>query len=125
MLDPLLSISCEQLQPHSQNKLPSTCCKVSTALILFAQDLTKEETMSLLRATDVAETLGVSEARVYDLVRRRLIPAVKIGARQIRFDKIALTNWIASGGSRQTDAPEEAAARVYHVDETKDRANQK
>ena len=50
--------------------------------------------MRLVKATDVAKLLGVSEARVYELVREGLLPAVHLG-RQIRFSEAALERFIA------------------------------
>jgi len=55
--------------------------------------------MNLLTATEVAETLRVSKARVYELVRRKMLPALILGERQIRFEEDALREWIAAGGS--------------------------
>jgi excisionase family DNA binding protein len=55
--------------------------------------------MKLLTAEEVACILQVSKARVYELVRRRAIPAITLGERQIRFDETALRAWIAEGGS--------------------------
>jgi len=55
--------------------------------------------MSLLTAAEVAGILRVSTARVYELVRRRMLPALKIGQRQVRFDEKTLRDWIEAGGS--------------------------
>ena len=55
--------------------------------------------MKLLTADEVADILQVSKARVYELVRRRSIPALMLGERQIRFDETALREWIATSGS--------------------------
>lgn len=57
--------------------------------------------MNLLTATEVAEILRVSKARVYELARQRVIPVLTLGERQIRFDRDALREWIAAGGSLQ------------------------
>jgi excisionase family DNA binding protein len=51
----------------------------------------------LLKVPDVAEQLDVSTDRLYDLVRRNLLPHVKMG-RAVRFEPSALENWISSGG---------------------------
>jgi excisionase family DNA binding protein len=53
--------------------------------------------MRLLSADEVANKLGVSVARVYEMARRDLLPAVRLG-RQVRFDQNQLEAWIASGG---------------------------
>lgn len=55
--------------------------------------------VKLLTADEVAEILRVSTYRVYDLVRRQLIPAIKLGERQIRFEEIKLREWIERGGN--------------------------
>lgn len=55
--------------------------------------------MSLRTAEFVSDLLSVSKARVYELVRLNLLPAVRIGPRQIRFDEQALQDWIKNGGS--------------------------
>ena len=52
----------------------------------------------LLRAEKVAELLGVSTFRIYEMARLGLLPAVRMG-RQLRFDPDALRAWIAAGGS--------------------------
>ena len=51
--------------------------------------------MNLLTATEVADILRLSTARVYVLVRQREIPSVRIGERQVRFDEGALQGFFA------------------------------
>ena len=51
----------------------------------------------LVKAADVAPVLDVSEARVYELARLKLIPCVRLG-RQLRFDLEVLEAWVAEGG---------------------------
>jgi excisionase family DNA binding protein len=53
----------------------------------------------LRTAEFVSELLDVPKARVYELVRQNLLPAVRIGARQIRFDEETLQAWIKHGGA--------------------------
>lgn len=53
--------------------------------------------MRLVKAEEVAEALGVTKSRVYDLVRAGLLPAVRLG-RQIRIDEEALRDWVRNGG---------------------------
>lgn len=55
--------------------------------------------MRLLTAKEVAPILRVTPARVYELVRSRAIPAIRLGERQVRFDETALRAWLAGGGS--------------------------
>jgi excisionase family DNA binding protein len=54
--------------------------------------------MSLRKADYVSELLNIPKARVYELVRENVLPVVRIGERQIRFDEEALRQWIANGG---------------------------
>lgn len=56
----------------------------------------------LLRATEVARILDVSPGRVYELIRRDLLPAVKLG-RQVRVHRTSLASWMASGGQPLPD----------------------
>ena len=58
-----------------------------------------EETMNLLTATEVAQILRVSKARVYELPRQGMLPALTLGQRQVRFEEGALREWITTGGS--------------------------
>lgn len=46
----------------------------------------------------VAETLKLPLQRVYDLTRRKVIPAVQI-LRQYRYDPQALSEWAKRGGT--------------------------
>ena len=54
--------------------------------------------MRLLRASQVAEILGVSEQRAYALLREGRIPAVHVG-RQVRCAEDALREWVSRGGA--------------------------
>jgi excisionase family DNA binding protein len=51
----------------------------------------------LLKISDVAFILNVSEERAYSLAREGLIPTVRLG-RQVRVDEQALISWIQYGG---------------------------
>ena len=53
----------------------------------------------LMTARDVARVLGVRPERVYELVRRSILPSVKIG-RQVRIAPAALDTYILTGGHR-------------------------
>jgi excisionase family DNA binding protein len=60
--------------------------------------------MKLLKATEVADMLQVSLARVYELARRRTIPTIKLGERQVRFDEVALREWMTRSSEQDTMA---------------------
>lgn len=53
--------------------------------------------MRLLTVKSVSEVLGVSEARVYDLIREGILPACRLG-RQVRVSEDVLREWIENGG---------------------------
>lgn len=55
----------------------------------------------ILIADEVAQLLRVDRQRVYELVRRGLIPVIKIGERQYRFDAASVQNWIENGGNKE------------------------
>ena len=54
--------------------------------------------MRLIQARRASEVLSVSLARLYELARLGVIPVVRLGPRQIRFDEEALTEWAKQGG---------------------------
>jgi excisionase family DNA binding protein len=58
-------------------------------------------TEKLFRADVLAEVLDTSTYRVYEMAREGLIPTVRIG-RQVRFDPVAIRQWIESGGTGRT-----------------------
>ena len=53
--------------------------------------------MKLLSVEQVAKILGTSKARIYELIRDDLLPAVRLG-RQVRVADEFLEEWIAQGG---------------------------
>lgn len=58
------------------------------------------DSIQIISASEVAEILGVSAIRVYEMARAGLLPAgvvVRLG-RQVRFNADALDRWIESGG---------------------------
>src|SRR6266853_1223257 len=57
--------------------------------------------MRLIQAKRASEVLSVSLARLYELARLGIIPVVRLGPRQIRFDEDALTEWVRQGGWAQ------------------------
>jgi excisionase family DNA binding protein len=52
-------------------------------------------TESLLTADETAQLLHVPRSTVYELVRSRGLPHVRIGERGLRFTRSDLGNWIA------------------------------
>ena len=53
--------------------------------------------ITLLKVSEAARILDVSEARAYELLRTGLLPCVRIG-RQIRLNPDRLREFIESGG---------------------------
>lgn len=63
--------------------------------------------MALRKVEFVAQELGVSEQRVYELVRKGFFPpgvVTRLGVRQIRFNEEALRDWISRGGAQASKA---------------------
>ena len=54
--------------------------------------------MRLLTAKEVSVAMQIPLARVYELARQNLIPTVRVGQRQIRFNEEALSEWAERGG---------------------------
>jgi excisionase family DNA binding protein len=67
--------------------------------------------MNLLTANEVAQILRVPTARVYELARRKMLPVLTLGQRQVRFEEAALREWIAAGGSSSPFATFASSAR--------------
>ena len=59
----------------------------------------------LITADDVATWLGVGRLRVYELARAGLLPCVRIG-RSVRFDRVAVEQWIRAGGTPTAEIAE-------------------
>lgn len=55
----------------------------------------------ILIADEVAEMLRVDRQRVYELVRRKAIPVIRLGERQYRFDAEAIRRWMTKGGTAE------------------------
>jgi excisionase family DNA binding protein len=55
----------------------------------------------ILTAGEIAEILRVDKQRIYDLARRDLIPVIRVGERQYRFDAAAVQSWIENGGNKE------------------------
>jgi excisionase family DNA binding protein len=56
----------------------------------------------LLTADDVAELLNTKNQRVWAMARENDLPCVRLGKRQMRFDRQAVEQFIASGGSKDS-----------------------
>ncbi len=54
----------------------------------------------LLTANDIADLLNTKLERVWALAREKDLPCVRLGKRQMRFDRQAVEQFIASGGSK-------------------------
>ena len=52
----------------------------------------------ILVAEEVAEILRVDKQRVYELVRTKRIPNIRLGKRQYRFSKQEIEKFLESGG---------------------------
>ncbi len=57
----------------------------------------------ILVADEVAELLRVDKQRVYELVRTKQIPFIKLGERQYRFSADAVRRWLEGGGSQKRE----------------------
>src|SRR5258707_4882772 len=54
--------------------------------------------MRLLDAKEATETPQVNIQRVYELSRRGILPSMRIGPKQIRYEETRLMKWIEYGG---------------------------
>jgi excisionase family DNA binding protein len=54
--------------------------------------------MRLIKAKEAAELLDLRLPRLYELTRQSLIPSVKVGEKSIRFNEVALREWVERGG---------------------------
>jgi len=61
-------------------------------------DTTAVPLRRLQTARELAEQVGISKARVYELVRNGELPAVHLG-RAVRFDPTVVAQWFATGGT--------------------------
>ena len=69
----------------------------------------ESESMSLIQAKRASKVLSVSLARLYELARLGVIPVVRLGPRQIRFDEDALAQWVRQGGAVQDNGAVQAS----------------
>ena len=57
----------------------------------------------LLTTQEVAERFGIHDQRVWDLVRKNLLPCVRLGERQLRFSPEEIEKFIANGGNQESE----------------------
>jgi excisionase family DNA binding protein len=62
----------------------------------------------LLTAEDIADLLNTKLERVWAMARENDLPCVRLGKRQMRFDRQAVEKFIASGGSKADATQTEA-----------------
>lgn len=55
----------------------------------------------IMIADEVADLLRVDRQRIYELVRQKKIPFIRLGARQYRFESEAIAAWLANGGNTE------------------------
>ena len=55
----------------------------------------------ILVADEVAELLRVDKQRIYELVRTKQIPVIRLGERQYRFSAQAIEEFLRGGGKRK------------------------
>jgi excisionase family DNA binding protein len=55
----------------------------------------------LIKAPEAAKMLDIRLARLYELTRQRIVPAVRVGPKQLRYDRESLREWIQRGGLKQ------------------------
>lgn len=55
----------------------------------------------ILLASEVAEILRVDTQRIYELVRTKQIPVIRLGERQYRFSAQAIEKFLNSGGTKK------------------------
>jgi excisionase family DNA binding protein len=57
----------------------------------------------ILVADEVAKLLRVDRQRVYELVRTKQIPVIRLGERQYRFSAQVIENWLKNGGNKESE----------------------
>ena len=65
--------------------------------------------MKFFTAQQIAESVQVTPARVYEAIRLGLLPAVHIG-RQVRVEEQAFHDWVRNGGRRNDKAVHKQAS---------------
>lgn len=93
------------LTPEAARMVMVQCAGVLAALGCIAWTASGPEPVApsepererLLTVADVAARLAIPKAYAYELVRRRTLPAIRVGARYIRVPEGALAEWVAKG----------------------------
>lgn len=65
----------------------------------------------LLTTREVAERFGIHDQRVWDLVRKKLLPCIRLGERQLRFSPSAIERFISDGGNQDKSEVENDSQR--------------
>lgn len=55
----------------------------------------------LIKAPEAAKMLDIRLARLYELTRQKIVPSVRIGPKQLRYDRDSLLEWIRQGGLQE------------------------
>ena len=66
-----------------------------------------KEVKNLINARAASELLGLRLPRLYELARLRVVPFVRFGPKQIRFDPEVLAEWSKGGGLITPDVRKE------------------
>ena len=67
--------------------------------------------MRLINAKQASEILGLRLPRLYELTRLKVVPHVRVGARQLRFDPLELRQWAKLGGTTENIVKSESGTR--------------
>lgn len=62
----------------------------------------------LIKAPEAAKMLDIRLARLYELTRQKIVPAVRVGPKQLRYDPESLRQWIERGGINQNNQKQQA-----------------
>lgn len=71
---------------------------------------TEDNLQAFLTVAQVAHSLGLSDRRVYQLIEKRLLPAVRLG-RSVRVPRRAWVTWLADQEAQALAAVQEQEGR--------------
>jgi excisionase family DNA binding protein len=74
-----------------------------TIFLLKEQIFMEKQVGQILVAEEVAELLTVDKQRIYELVRTKSIPVIRLGERQYRFSRTAIENFLSGGGTQKDE----------------------